>query len=370
MNKETREKLNYFYILKFLASITIAVLLHYSDHFLPNLGLSNTFSNKLVLFLMTRSSVLVELFFIISGILFYISTRKSIINNKSNFSDFISKKIARLFPVIIASIIYVYICNYILFRNHFPLWSDGTVSLFELFMSFFQGKIILTGKASLNGPIWYIGIYIICIIIAYYLTKKSNKYGDKVFLVPIIISLIIYYNFIKISPILNNSLVRGLSAFFIGIFVGKFLNIFNNFEKKKKIIIKIICLLFIIFYIHCFNINKIDYFYSPVSFSYSLFVFTPLIIFMYDFKKLNKLFSHKIFKFLGNISYGIYVWNFPILITTHILYVFNIIHYNVYSKLFLLTLLIVHVIVGTLSYYFIENKFKNIKFAFIKKIFG
>lgn len=367
---KTKDNLNYFYIIKFLSSIIIAVFLHYSDHLLTNLGLINTYNNKIIVFLMTQSSVLVELFFIMSGVLFYVSTRNSILKKKNTFDSFITKKISRLLPVMIISSLYVYICNYILFKYRFSLWSSGSISLYELVLSFFQGKMLFHGEASLNGPLWYISVYLICICFAYYLTKKTKKYGDKVYLLPILLSLILYYNFIKISPILNNSLVRGLSSFFIGLYVGKFLNLFNDFSKKNKIISKIICLFFLLFYLHCFHIDRINNFYYPISFSYSLFVFVPLIIFMYDFKNMNKLFSKKIFKFLGNISYSLYVWNFPILITIHLLYIFNIIHFNIYSKLFLLVLLIIHIIVATLSYYFIEEKFKNIKFNFIKKLFN
>ncbi|MBR2712259.1 MAG: acyltransferase [Bacilli bacterium] len=368
MNNYTKENLNYFYPLKFVASIIIAIFLHYNDHFLLSLGLPNYFNNKKVVFLMTETGVFVELFFIIAGVLFYVSTRKSILKKNNNFSSFFSGKISRLLPVIVVSSLYMFICNYALFKNNLPLWSRGTVSLYELLMSFFQGKIILSGQSSMNGPLWYIGIYIICLILAYYLTKKTKKHGDRVYLLPIFASLIIYYNFIKKIPMLNISLVRGLSSFFIGIFLGKFLILFNDFSKKKKFILKTICLLFLIFYLYCYHLNILNDFYSPISFSYSLFVFTPFIIFMYDFKKINKLFSPKIFKFLGNISYGIYVWNFPILITIHLLIIFGIIHPNVYSKVFFLILLVIHIIVAILSYYFIEQKCKNIKFNFIKKL--
>ena len=50
------------------------------------------------------------------------------------------------------------------------------------------------------------------------------------------------------------------------------------------------------------------------------------------------------------------------------LYVFKIYKFNVYSyKLFIL-LFIIHIIIGILSYLFIEKKFKNIKFKFIDKL--
>ena len=336
--------------------------------FLLYLGRSSLSPNKIITFFMNESSVLVELFFIMAGVLFFVSSRTSILNKKSTFDNFIIKKVSRLFPVIIISNIFVYICNFILVKSNMTIWSCGFISLHELFLSFFQGKTIFSGEIRLNAPLWYIGIYMICIVIAYYLTLKSKKYGDKVFLIPIIFSLIIYYNFTKNIPILSHALVRGLNSFFVGVFVGKFLNLYNDFSKRRKAFTKVICLLFLLFYVYCFHINRINDVYNPSTFTYPLFVFVPFIIFMYGFKNLNKFFSLKIFKFLGNISYGVYVWNFPILLTFYILYCFNVIHYNAYSRLIMLLLFIIHVIVATLSYYFIELKCKNIKFNFIKKL--
>lgn len=365
--EKVKNNLNFIYILKFISSILIAVFLHWNDHFIKNLGYDNIIRFRPLYFLTTKSYLLVELFFIISGLLFYIMSTRKIKNDELKIKELFIKKLSRLLPVIIFSTFFVYLGNLILYIFNKELWSSGTTSLFELFLGIFGGRISISGYTLLNGPIWYVSMYLLCILIAYFLTKKSKKYGDKVFLIPILVSLIIFYNFMDV-PMLNICLVRSLSSFFIGIFVGKFILLYEDFNTKNKVLTKVICFMLLSIYVLCFIFGRLNNFYDPETYSYSLFVFAPLIIFLYGFKHLNKLLSFNIFKFLGDISYSIYIWNFPILLTLHLLYVFNLFTYNVYNyKLFIL-LLVIHINVGILSYIFIEEKLKNIKFKFIDKL--
>ena len=62
---------NFFELLRFIAAILIACFLHFHDHFIPLLKIPNPFEPYRLLWMFsTQSYVFVELFFIISGILF------------------------------------------------------------------------------------------------------------------------------------------------------------------------------------------------------------------------------------------------------------------------------------------------------------
>ena len=73
LNK-TKEKLNYIYVLKFLSAIVIAIFLHWNDHILRNIDQANILESRALLFLTTKTYVLAEFFFLLSGVLFYVAS--------------------------------------------------------------------------------------------------------------------------------------------------------------------------------------------------------------------------------------------------------------------------------------------------------
>lgn len=91
------------------------------------------------------------------------------------------------------------------------------------------------------------------------------------------------------------------------------------------------------------------------TFFYAFLVFPELILLLYNCKGLNKICSNVVFNYLGNISFGIYLWNFPILITIHILLVKGV-SINVASYIFIIMLILIHIIVGSISYTLIDKK--------------
>ena len=69
-----------------------------------------------------------------------------------------------------------------------------------------------------------------------------------------------------------------------------------------------------------------------------------------------KFISSKFTKYLGNISFGIYLWNLPIQLTTVLVkQQFNL-NFNYNSVNFLLSQIIIHILVAVLSYHLFEKK--------------
>ena len=89
----------------------------------------------------------------------------------------------------------MYIANFILFKINGKLWSCGTLSLWDLFSDIvFGGKALFTIGTTLNGPIWYISVLLICYFIAFLLSKIYKKYNSRlIFTIPIIIGIMIRY---------------------------------------------------------------------------------------------------------------------------------------------------------------------------------
>lgn len=88
---------------------------------------------------------------------------------------------------------------------------------------------------------------------------------------------------------------------------------------------------------------------------YGVAVFPSLLTALYDRSWLERFCGSKIVKWLGSISYGIYLWNFPICFTIYFLYVANILRADITSYGFVALVVALHIAIAGLSYKFIEK---------------
>ena len=362
--KEKNNKIAYFNLLKFIAAMAIAIFLHYGDHLTRLLGISNPFPNNAFLnYVTTNSYVFVEMFFMISGILFMIAYYNKIINGFS-FKSFIKNRIIRIYPLLIITTIFMFSINILLYKVNGKFWEGGTLSLWNLFSDVvFAGKPFLNASNTLNGPIWYLNVLILCYIVAYILSKLSKKYNSKyVFIIPIILGIMIKYSNFNFL-FWNVSVARGLISFFIGVSLGVFLKKYDNFSEKGKRIVKKVLLIELILFFYLLTRRNGSMYVGDTILSYSFLVFPELIVFLYDMKILNKICSSKFVQFLGNISFGIYLWNFPILSTFYFLIINKFLNIPVLSIGFFMINIAAHIIVSTISYFLFDKFLIN----FIKK---
>ena len=362
-----KNELAFFNILRFIGAISIAIFLHYYDHFLPNLNGNLWFKDKsLAKYLSINSYIFVEMFFMISGILFSFVYKKKI-EEGEKFDKFIIGRYKRIFPLVIISSIFMYIANAIYFKKFKIFYSCGSLNLVELIYDIlFAGNITLgTGITPINGPLWYIGPLMICYIIAYLLTILYKRYKSKlIFWIPIVIgSFILFsnYNFF----ILNVNVARGLIAFFAGIIISNdiILNKIKEMNKYKKSLFRLAMTVIILLFVYAITSRHRELFISNnynIIISYIFFMFIPLFYLLYDVKWINKICDTKFCRYLGNISYSIYIWNFPILITITYILKSNWITINIQSWKFVFANFVIHIVVATLSYYLIEKNIKQI----------
>ena len=351
------EKIAYFNLLKFIAAITIAIFLHYGDHLIHLLKMPNPFPHNGFLEYITKNSyVFVEMFFMISGILFKIAYQKRIVNGES-FKKFIKNRIIRIYPLLIVTTLYMYFINYVIFRFNRTFWEGGTLSLWNLFSDLvFAGKPIFNANNTLNGTIWYLNVLMVCYLIAYILTKLYKKYNTNyIYVIPVILGLMIRYSNFSFL-FWNISIARGLMSFFIGILIGVFFEKFDKMNIKKRRKIKIVLLFELSIFFFLLTRKTGNLYVEDNILSYTFLVFPELIILLYDNKILNKICSTKVVDYLGNISFGIYLWNFPVLSTWFILIINKIVKINVLSKTFFIYNFIIHIVVAIISYHIIDKR--------------
>ena len=357
MENKKNNSIAYFNILKFIGAMAIAILFHYGSNLLMYLNIESPFvSNPILNFLAYNSKFFVEMFFLISGVLFFYAYLPKIING-IKIKEFITKRVIRLFPLLIITTFIMYIGNFILFEYNGTLWTDGSLNLIDLFTDIiFGGKAIFGACNTLNGAIWYINVLMLCYFIAYYLTKLYKKYNSIIFFaIPIFIGLFIYYSGFDYF-IWNIWVSRGLTSFFIGILLAKFFEYFKKLDNKYKIFIKIFLLFeLIVSMLIMLKINNLLDVYDKMYY-YIFFFFPELLLLFYDCNWFNKICSTKFVKLLGDISFGIYLWDYPILITFHILYVTNIFKIQLTSWYFIAINIITHFTIAIISYMLIDKR--------------
>ncbi|KAA5827289.1 acyltransferase [Algibacter amylolyticus] len=280
-------------------------------------------------------------FFVISGFLIV----KSYENSKSLRSYFI-KRVRRIIP---AYLFVILLCA--LFFAVISTYSIGDYFLHRQFWKYlianltFQNYIepCLPGVFSnnylcvVNGALWTIKIeeaFYLLLPLFYWVTK-SKKNKTHIFGVFVYLLSILYFNyFVSVDMYRIAKQLPGALAFFMcGIVLYKNFNFFIKW--KHHIILPCLFVFFLEQYIFSIHIFK------PLAYSFMVFYIA------YNFKFLNHFGKY------GDITYGVYIYHFPIIQVCVFYGLFQV--YNpVFVSVFILLLV---VILATLSWYLIELRF-------------
>ena len=360
----------FFNLMKFIGSLSIAIFLHYNDHFLVHLGIENPFNDNMFLLSISHNSyVFVEMYFMISGILFSYAYLEKI-KDGMKFDSFLLKRFIRIFPLLIITSVVMYLGNTVLYKYNGTLWSCGTLSLWDLCVDIlFGGKAIFNAAKTLNAPIWYINVLMLCYIIAFILTKFSKKISSTlVFAGPILLGLMMQYSGTSFVG-WNEDISRGYIAFFIGNMLGIFFQrIVVTITSRQMIIFRVIALLELIvaLWIRLCPLHEAKM--GNFRNFYTFLVFPGIILLFYNCNWINKLCSTKLIKWMGNISFSVYLWNFPIYLGIHLLVISGHVSLDVTSTLFFILVVAVHLVVASISYYLIDNKLGKMLTKLIQSI--
>lgn len=307
------------------------------------------------------------MFFIISGILFSKVYINRILNKQYTFNRFIGSRYQRIFPLVIVSSIIMYFLHLIYFNKFGYFFSGGNLKIIDLLFDLTIGGTVTLGSTvgSVNSPIWYIGVLFLCYIIAYFLTLVyKNKKSFLVFAIPIFVGVFILKTNFNLF-IFNFYVARGLCAFFIGVLIGnnKVLEYISSLPDNTKYLFRILTLTLLIILLAIAVYGDSSLFiggYVDITLFYSFIFFPLLILSFYGVKLINDIGNTKLFRFLGNISFGIYIWNYPIMIIEVFLIKSNILNVNVCEWKFFILNFLAHIICATISYILIENKLSNL----------
>lgn len=340
--------------LRFILSciILIAHFPHFSAKFIPLLSL-----NRYQLPLYDELNLLydyggfaVQIFWMISGIVFYNFYDKSISSKKICLKRFIFLRLTKLYPIHIITLFLVTILQYNYFSQtgKFLVYQNFDIIHFflNLFMvSYWNAKYGL----SFNGPFWSVSVELFVYIVFYYFSF-SRFLGSPKVVERLILIFFIFYVIAVASPF-----HECLLFFFIGVYIVK-----QNLLGNRNIIVAsffmlIFSTLLLKFYDSVISLNNLDRIVE-VIFKLSLSNFC-ILFFSYFFSKIG-LFAQKSFRFLSNITYSIYMFHFSVQL--FLVLIFQNQSFQFFNSIsFLILYFIISICIGVLSFYFIEAPFQN-----------
>ena len=296
----------------------------------------------------------VDIFFVISG---FVITKRIFqnyeIEKKINLTSFYINRIKRIIPNLFFIVGITYFAYLIFGPPNMGIWNE-TISVFlgisniyyivnraDYFDDIFDDPLAHTWSLGAVEQFYLFYPFLIFVIFLF----KNNKLLKLqiIFLIIFITSLVFFNIKLESNPLIAFYLspLRFWELIFGGILF------INSLRVKKNNFISLGSLLFIIYLI--FSPNSYDYFYL------NLIIVLLSGVFIVFFSKLT-LIENNTLVYFGNISYSFYLWHLPVLFFFE-LYVLNTFSLNIILS-FIFT-----VILSIISYHFIEQKFRYLKFG-------
>jgi peptidoglycan/LPS O-acetylase OafA/YrhL len=298
--------------LRFFAIFTV-VLFHLNTAISKELGLSleNIFDQMggqrvefSLAWFWVRLDLGVKVFFAISGFVLALPFLKyglCITKEKVNLKDYFIRRLARLEPPFIVSLLLFYLI-------HVILLGVEPISLFcDFIAGLFYSHVFIYGEPNPINPVsWSLEteaqFYILIPFLFTFLYSLKKKRFALVFILVFFVTSIILKFYLNFHPYLGRSILVFFSNFCVGIITGYLYLIRFNWFKAKSLFFDFIGLI---------GFFGLFYFYKPqheifnqIYFNISIFV---AMIAAFKGRSLNWFFTRRFIFILGGMCYSIYL---------------------------------------------------------------
>ncbi|MDR6846422.1 acyltransferase [Flavobacterium granuli] len=332
---------------RFLAAVSVVVF-HYGKK-------SFLFNNDIVSFIFSNGNVCVSYFFILSGFVMIIAYGN---NAVISVSDYFINRFSRIYPLYFFGILLIF---FLQLRTY-------NVDILGLFLNIFMIQAWVPSKVlSVNSPGWSLSVELLFYIIfplmfnKFYKISSLKKVSFFIIIFWVLSQVFLHLQFEfyggfeldTIKNMLNYNPLMHFNEFLIGNVAGLFF-IKNLQEKKGNYDFAILLFVGLVLLALKFRFG--------LNFHNGLFAvfFIPLIIlFSLNNGFITKLFQKKIFVFLGEISFGIYILQYPVYSWVSAYSINKYFHINDVTSLFFIRLVML-LLVSSLSYVYIEKPIQNI----------
>lgn len=295
-------------------------------------------------------------FFIISGYLIFQS-----LNRSKGIIDYYWKRVLRLFPALLVVLLLTILLAPLVYENSAVSYlSNKTVwSYFYNNLSLYRMQYAIDGVfeknpygPAINGSLWSICYeFTMYIILSGLFLFRNNKTIVKVSVVTLFLSFLMLTVFFEDKLhrnlfYMDVSLFVNLGLFFLG---GVILSVFEYDKNKNSTLINAISLLIVIISI-----------VTEKYFSVIQFIFIPLLIIGLGIKSTKYI--NSVSGSVGDLSYGIYIYGFPVQQTLMYFFKLDYINLMLYAS-------IISVVFAYFSWHLVEKKalkFKKIKPQLLK----
>ena len=283
----------------------MVVLFHYDQRSLPEQISSS--------FIIRQSWIFVEFFFVLSG--FVICYNYNSMSNKIQLKSYIIKRFTRLYPLLFFSTI-LYLSFEIVMNLYLPFYINIPESLNSLLygtldtLTFMNSTPVFGNSHGMNHPSWSISSemisYIVFGVIIVFFNKKNQ---DLLFISLTLISCVFLLNN-KLFTGYDFNFIRGILSFSLGVLIYKYP--FNKIRLPNYTEIFIPVLVIMSLYGLNFNVGFLKEFHKIFTINIVFFISIHILLKTQGF--FSKLLDNSFFRFLGKISYSVYL-NHVLIIT-------------------------------------------------------
>ncbi|MCW3467868.1 acyltransferase family protein [Chitinophaga nivalis] len=317
----------------------------------------------------TNGMVAVDLFFLLSGFIFFWLYSNKIFTEKTSFRNFMGYRLTRLYPIHIVTLLFVGFLQWIMLRNsgHFFIiqYNDGYHFLLNLLMMQNWG---FEKGASFNGPSWSVSVEVFLYVLFFIICRLGMQ--RKIWLLILLIplgALLQYYTLLG----------KGVYSFFYGALIY-YLYTWLLQHNKVNTYLPAITIVTLVLWVFLFVEYKFSYIQSTwlhtmkevlpdkdekfALSTYGVFrnlffrtTVSPLTILALALWETKKGMIHKNWAALGNCSYAIYLLHFPLqIIFVLITDSFGISRQVLHSPYVMLLFFLILLPVSYFTYYYFE----------------
>ncbi len=339
-----------------IVATLLIILHHYQQVMRVSFDRINFYGGKRFYF-----GYMVELFFVISGILVY-SYRDKIVQGLS-FQNYIQKKYMRYFPILaLTTLIFSLVALWIYHEYH--IWYDGIeITLLGIVITMLGVQIGWGFEyPNINGQTWYLGVLLMCYIMFYLCVWGAKRLSLNVkylFAGMILLGIGLFGGDLPF-PLFQPVAGRGYVAFFSGVLLADY---WKEHPNAKRILAAMFTTLFTLIiafteWAHADQLNMLSVFMGVIYY--------PLMIHSLKSPKMERIFSNKLVYRLSSISFEAYMWHSVVFMIINVLeYKFRI-SFDRKDQVIVCSCIILTYLVAILSYYCIELPISKR----IEKMFG